>query len=98
MRKLLVTAALATFAGLAASSAGAHVRPVAVEPDALINTVACRVVRERVERPNGSVVFRTRRECGPREMGRGFGGCRVVRERVERPNGSVVFRTRRVCR
>jgi len=45
-------------------------------------------------RPNGAVVFRTVRRCGP---GPREGGCKVVRERVERPNGNVVFRTRRVC-
>ena len=50
--------------------------------------------RERIVRPNGAVVFRTVRRCGP---GPRFGGCKVVRDRVERPNGNVVFRTRRVC-
>ncbi len=73
--------------------------------------VACRTVRERVERPNGSVVFRTKRMCdgdGP-GMRVGIGGvdvrvghgqgrdCRTIRERIERPNGSVVYRKVRKC-
>jgi hypothetical protein len=74
--------------------------------------VACRTIRERVERPGGSVVFRTKRVCdhdrGP-GMRVGIGGvdvrvgrgesrdCRTIRERIERPNGSVVYRKVRRC-
>lgn len=103
MRKVLLASALAALVGGVSTGAEAHLRPVPLDAPGLVDAVACRVVRERVERPNGSVVFRTRRDCGPGGPGYGFGprrggpGCRVVRERVERPNGSVVFRTRRTC-
>ena len=100
MRKTILTLAVAALAGTAASQAEAYVRPVPIGVSGLLDPVACRTVRERVERPNGSVVFRTRRDCGPGGFagpGRGGPGCRVVRERVERPNGSVVFRTKRTC-
>jgi hypothetical protein len=65
--------------------------PLAVED------VACRTVRERVVRPNGRVIYRTKRTCsaGP---GMGAGNCRVMRERVTRPGGGVVYRSVRRCR
>jgi hypothetical protein len=74
--------------------------------------VACRTVRERIERPNGTVVFKSKRVCdgdrGPGmrlgvggvdvRIGRGQGrDCRMIRERIERPNGSVVYRQVRRC-
>lgn len=58
-----------------------------------VEAVACRVVRTRVVRPGGRVVFRTRRVCSPRMGAR----CRVVQERIVRPNGRVVVRTVRRC-
>jgi hypothetical protein len=67
-----------------------------LQAPALAEPVACRTVRERVVRPGGAIVFRTKRVCGP-GWGGGGGGCKVVRERVHRPGGAVVFRTKRVC-
>lgn len=74
--------------------------------------VACRTIRERIERPGGGVVFRTKRVCdddrGPGmrlgiggvdvRVGRGEGrDCRTIRERIERPDGSLVYRKVRRC-
>jgi hypothetical protein len=62
----------------------------------LVETVACRTVRERVIRPGGRVIYRTKRVCTPR-LTVGGPGCVVRRERVVRPNGSVVYRSVRRC-
>jgi hypothetical protein len=67
-----------------------------LEAPPLVETVACRVVRERVVRPSGRVIYRTKRVCTP-SVTVGGPGCVVRRERVVRPNGSVVFRTVRRC-
>lgn len=95
MRNMLAAAGGAVFV-VAFSSVEADARfgPRANEAPALLEPAQCVVRRERVLRPNGAVVYRTVRRCGPSPR---FGGCKVVRERVERPNGSVVLRTRRVC-
>jgi hypothetical protein len=79
-----------------ASVQAARFHDPSMQAPALAESVACRTVRERVVRPNGSVVFRTKQSCGP-GMGPGGPRCRVVRERVQRPNGSVVFRSVRRC-
>lgn len=75
--------------------------------------VACRTVRERIVRPDGRVIHRSKRICDRsdrRDRGArlGIGGvevrigrdrdCRTIRERVVRPNGSVVYRSVRRCR
>ena len=91
--------AIMTVVGLLAVAPGAaQARMMAPHLDApaLDEAVACRTVRERVERPGGRVIFRTKRICTP---GITVGGpdCRVRRERIERPNGSVVFKTVRKC-
>jgi hypothetical protein len=91
--------AIMTALGLFVVAPGAaQARMMAPHLDApsLDEAVACRTVRERVVRPGGRVIYRTKRVCG-----RGFttGGpdCRVRRERIVRPNGSVVFKTIRRC-
>jgi len=86
-------AALAVF--IAGSSTAAHARfqNPALQLPSVAEPVACRVVRERVVRPGGRVIYRSRRVCTPR-----WGGpCRMVRERVVRPNGAVVYRSIRRC-
>ena len=101
MSKLLTTALAGGLLALASAPAGAarfHDPALQASP-ALVEQAACTMRRERVERPNGRVVFRTVRRCGP-GIGPGprFGDrCRMVRARVERPNGTVVFRTTRRC-
>lgn len=90
---------LTLFAAIPATQAATFDRSLSVP--SLTEDVACRVVRERIVRPNGRVVIRQTRQCGPGPMmGRGYRGgeCRVVRDRIVRPNGSVDIRTRRVCR
>ena len=94
MKKWIFGAASVALATFSAREATARIGLQAVEAPALVEQAQCAVRRERVVRPNGAVVFRTVRRCGP---GPRAGGCKVVRERVERPNGNVVFRTRRVC-
>jgi hypothetical protein len=92
--------AVAFFSAVPGASAARFQDPaVATQAPSLLEDVACRTVRERVVRPGGRVIFRTKRICTP-GFGRGFGAghCRVVRERVVRPNGSVVHRTVRRCR
>ena len=99
MRQFLIgtITAAAAFAGFAASEASAHFLPQTIEAPALVEQAACAVRRERVVRPNGRVVHRTVRRCGPR-VERSRERCRVVRERIKRPNGHVVIRTVRRCR
>lgn len=56
----------------------------------LVEPAACRVVRQRVTRPDGRIVFRATRTCAPT--------CRLVRRAITLPNGHVVIRQVRVCR
>jgi hypothetical protein len=63
----------------------------------LAEPVACRVIRERIVRPSGRVVFVTRRDCGPVLALASAPGCQVIRERIVRPSGAVVFRSVRRC-
>ena len=77
-------------------STGAQARfydPGLLETSSQTEAVACRVVRERIRRPGGAVVYSTRRICTP-----GPRSCRTIRERVVRPGGAVVYRTIRRCR
>lgn len=95
MRLVLATigAAIAiSSATLAAPPAHARFDKTIVAPDH-VEDVACRVVRTRIVRPGGRVVFRTRRVCRPSMGPR----CRVVKQRIVRPNGRVVVRTVRRC-
>jgi hypothetical protein len=71
-------------------------RPPAIKGSSLIEPVACRTVRQRVVRPNGSVVYRVKRRCGLAQVRPGR-HCTVVKERIRRANGSVVFRSIRRC-
>jgi hypothetical protein len=63
----------------------------------MVENVACRVVRERIVRPNGRVVYRTKNVCSRGHSWRGR-NCRTVRERIVRPSGAVVYRSVRRCR
>lgn len=73
--------------------------PAVKNAEPLTEQVACRVVRERIVRPNGRVIFETRRVCTPGPMvGPRRGGCTMVRERIVRPNGAVVYKSIRRCR
>lgn len=99
--KKAIAAALTGLALLAVVPAEAASFDRSLAVPTLTQDVACRMMRERIVRPNGSVVIRQTRQCGPGPMmGRGFrgGDCRVMRDRFVRPNGSVDIRTRRVCR
>lgn len=94
-----VAAAAALMGGIVATSAPASARmadPTLHAPSAVEN-VACRVVRERVRRPNGTVVWRTRNVCSPSVV-RPRPRCFSERQRIVRPNGTVVFRTVQRCR
>lgn len=95
MRLLLATigTTLAIAAAtLAAPPAQARFDKTIIAPDH-VEDVACRVVRTRVVRPGGRVIYRTRRVCRPAMGPR----CRVVKQRTVRPNGTVVVRTVRRC-
>src|SRR2546423_8062190 len=81
---------------LAAPPAKAHIFAPNVAAPPAVENVACRVIRERVERPFGPVEFRERRVCEP-DLIVDARDCVVRRERVVRPNGSVVYRTVRRC-
>ena len=94
MRLFLATIGATAIAAVALMTPPAHARfdkTIAVPNQ--VEAVACRVVRTRVVRPSGRVVFRTRRVCRPAMGPR----CRVVKHRTVRPNGSVVVRTVRRC-
>ena len=69
---------------------------VGLQSPMLIETVACRNVRDRLILPNGRVEYVTRQECTPGAASTGS-GCRVVRERAIRPDGSVAFLSRTQC-
>jgi hypothetical protein len=69
-----------------------------------VEQVACRIVRQRVVRPNGRVVFVNRRICHPgvvtaprRAVVAPRARCRIVRERVVTPGGRAVMRDVRRC-
>jgi hypothetical protein len=100
--KLLCTAtvAAAVLGGLVAISTPANARmadPGLKLPSAA-EQVACRTVRERVRRPSGAVVWRTRRVCTPTHVVRPRPRCVTERQRIVRPNGAVVFKSVRRCR
>jgi hypothetical protein len=93
---LVFVSALLGLSSSSTSQAATFSPPPAIDGASLIEPVACRTVRERVVRPNGSVVYRVKRRCGlaqvyPRRH------CTVVKERIRRANGSVVFRSVRRC-
>ena len=102
MRLPIVAAVLAAALFAVAPNASAarfHDPALKASAPLLVEDVACRTVRSRILRPNGRVIYSTRRICTPGWRGGGFDRrCRVVRERIHRPNGSVVVRTVRRCR
>jgi hypothetical protein len=91
--------AIATAVGLFAAGpdpAQARMMNPNLGTPSLTEPVACRTVRERVVRPGGRVIYRTKRVCTP-GVTVGGPGCVMRRERVVRPNGSVVYRSVRRC-
>jgi hypothetical protein len=92
-------AAAALVGGILATSipASARMADPGLKLPSASEQVACRIVRERVRRPNGALVWRERRVCTP-----GYAmprpRCFTERQRVVRPNGTVVFRSVRRCR
>lgn len=100
MKRLLMSTLLVAAAGFgsfAANEAQAHFSPQAIEAPTVVEEAQCVVRRVRTVRPNGRVIVRTVRNCGPR-FGRRVDRCRTVRERITRPNGRVIVRTVRRCR
>ncbi|MDQ8728123.1 hypothetical protein [Bradyrhizobium sp. LHD-71] len=83
------------FAG--AAPANARMADPGLKLPSAVESVACRTVRERVHRPGGAVVWRSRRVCTP-EFVRPRPRCWSERQRVVRPNGTVIFRSVRRCR
>jgi hypothetical protein len=102
MRAIILPAfALVLGAGFFAAPQEAQARFGAeqLQAPSLVNDVACVTRRVRTVRPNGSVVYRTVRDCGVRPgWNRHVERCHTVRERVVRPNGRVVYRDVRRCR
>jgi hypothetical protein len=100
MRTILPTAfvAAAAIGGFFAPAAQARFYTPQLTAPTLVEEAACVVRRERIVRPNGSVVFRDVRRCGVAPVVRPVVGCQTVRERVRRPNGTVVVRAVRRCR
>ena len=86
----LVVASLLAFLPANSSQAAPFFVP-GMEAPSLVENVACRVVRERIVRPGGRVIYTSRRICTPTV-------CRTFRERVVTPGGRVVYRTIRRCR
>jgi hypothetical protein len=99
MRHLLMGAIVgaAAFAGLSMNEASARFSPQGIDAPVLVEEAQCVTRRVRTVRPNGRVIYRTVRRCGPR-FDRRVDRCRTIRERVVRPNGRVVYRTIRRCR
>lgn len=98
MKQLFIAAALiAGLAGFSANEAQARFSPQSIETPTLLEEAQCVTRRVRTVRPNGRVVNRTVRRCGP-GFGRRVDRCRTVRERITRPNGRVIVRSIRRCR
>jgi hypothetical protein len=100
MKHVLTGAVVAAVMSAAAPLAEAQPRffdPNLVAPP-VAEEVACRVIRERIVRPGGRVVFRERSVCSPRPVIGIPPRCAMIRERIVRPDGSVVFRSVRRCR
>jgi hypothetical protein len=92
--------------------ANAHFYDPGLRLAPIAQTVACRMVTERVWR-NGRAVYQTRQVCSPGWGSPGWGApawggpgwhapawqrpCRTVRQRVVRPNGTVVYRNVQRC-
>jgi hypothetical protein len=99
--KLVSTAAVAAalFGGVLAISTPASAMPAdpGLKVPSVAEQVACRTVRERIRRPNGTLVWRERRVCTPGFV-RPRPRCVTERQRIVRPNGAIVFKTVRRCR
>jgi hypothetical protein len=98
-----LAAAAASLFLLAPEPASARIYggPIQAAPVVELAQQRCTVRRVRTVRPNGRVVVREIRDCGPRarvERRDRFERCRVERRRVVRPDGRVINRTVRVCR
>lgn len=91
----ILAAAVTAFA--APREAAAITAAPALNGPVLVEEAACRMVRSRVVRPNGRVVYRTTRRCTPDWRPRAR-DCRIVYKRVVRPNGAVVRERVRRCR
>lgn len=101
--KLKVAAfAFAAIAGAliaAPHHAEARMADPGLKAPSLVENVACRTVRERIRRPNGALVWKTRRICTPGFNVRPRGPrCVMERQRIVRPNGAVVYKQVRRCR
>lgn len=94
----LIAAALFGLALAAPHPAEAMGANPGVTAPSLAETVACRTVRTRVVKPNGRVVYRTKRQCGPHFGRHHRDHCKVVKKRIVRANGSVVHKKVRRCR
>jgi hypothetical protein len=94
--KPVLAAALVALA-FAAAPAKAHVFAAKITAPSAVENVACRIVRERIQRfPFAPAEFREREVCEPDRVVN-VGDCVVRRERVVRPDGSVVFRKIKRC-
>ena len=95
----VLAAAAAMFGATLLSGPEAQALPAhpGLSVPAMTETVACRTVRTRVVRPNGTVTYKRVRRCRP-SFGRYHPRCKHVRTRVVRPNGAVVYRNVRRCR
>jgi hypothetical protein len=94
---LAIIALVTAFYGL--PSAGVQAATVShptIAGTSLVEPAACRTVRQRVVRPNGSVVYRVKRTCGLSQVPR-HRHCTMIKERIRRANGAVVFRSVRRC-
>lgn len=92
-------AALAVAVIAAPHTAQARMADAGLKAPSMVEDIACRTVRERIRRPNGAVVWNTRRVCTPGFNVRPRGPrCVMERQRIVRPNGAVVFKQVRRCR
>jgi hypothetical protein len=94
-----VAVAAALLGGSLATSAPASARMA--DPGLRIPSaseqVACRVMRERIRRPNGALVWRERRVCTPGFAMHPRPRCVTERQRIVRPGGAIVFKSVRRC-
>lgn len=75
----------------------------AVKTPSAVESVACRIVRERIVTPSGRIIYRSARVCTPgiapivRPIVRPRPVCTVVKDRTVTPSGRVIVRTVRRC-
>lgn len=97
----LTAAALLAGAIALPGAASALTANPAVQAPSVAESVACRIVRERVVTPSGRIIYRSSRVCTPTVYVPPVvvrrPACTTIKERTVTPSGRVIVRTVRRC-